>query len=241
MRKRITRLVFTISLITGGAIFLNLQTTTLRGINYSVAAIKIPMYLKLLDFFDRHYNYQNLVKSIIAGSSSGDEKMLKILKWTSENIKVNPTELPVVDDHAWYIIVRGYGVCDQFQDVFSTLCNYAGLRSFFTNIYSNDFKQEIPFSFVCVGRKWFVFDAYKGVYFSDMNNNLLDVGELAKKPWRAVNIKEGSYPQIDYSLFIRNISSTKFSGLSRANIQSPIHRFIYAIARLKSGILKKKK
>jgi len=48
------------------AVFLlNTDTITQQGSNYKVRAIKIPIYLKLLNFFDRHLNYQWAVAQIV--------------------------------------------------------------------------------------------------------------------------------------------------------------------------------
>jgi hypothetical protein len=34
---------------------LNISVTTRQGVNYQVREIKFPLYLKILDFVDRHY------------------------------------------------------------------------------------------------------------------------------------------------------------------------------------------
>ena len=111
---------------------LNFTVTTQKGVNFKVQTIKIPLYLKALDFFDRHYNYKLITKRIIRDAQNEQDKAMKILEWTYKNIKRQPKELPVIDDHVWHIIVRGYGLNDQFSDVFTTLCNYAGMDAFFT-------------------------------------------------------------------------------------------------------------
>ena len=56
---------------------------------------------------------------------------MEIFIWTCENIRKQPDGLPVIDDHVWHIIIRGYGEPDQSSDVFTTLCNYAGIRAFY--------------------------------------------------------------------------------------------------------------
>ena len=89
-------------------VLLNLTVTTRQGKNYEVKVIKMPLYLKLLDFFDRHYNYGFLVKRIVGNSKNKKEAVLKIFEWTNDNLKRSPAGLPSVDDHVWHIIVRGY-------------------------------------------------------------------------------------------------------------------------------------
>lgn len=54
----------------GLVILFNTEVTYQQGINYKVCAVKIPLYLKVLDFFDRHYNYKNLTRKIIKSSDN---------------------------------------------------------------------------------------------------------------------------------------------------------------------------
>jgi hypothetical protein len=105
------------------------DSITRQGINYKVSEIRIPLYLKILNFTDRHFNYQWLAGRIIDGESGGLQKARKILHWTADHIAEQP------DDHVWNIIVRGYGKEDQMADVFATLSNYAGLKAFVWRFY----------------------------------------------------------------------------------------------------------
>ena len=45
------------------------------------------------------------------------KKTLKIFIWTHKNIRKAPEGLPVIDDHVWHTIIRGYGINDQSSDV----------------------------------------------------------------------------------------------------------------------------
>ena len=60
---------------------LNISLTTKQGINYQVREIKIPLYLKILDFMDRHYNYKHTVKNILGNTEDDNAKAIKILNW----------------------------------------------------------------------------------------------------------------------------------------------------------------
>ena len=42
----------------------NIETTRSIGINYKVKVYNIPIYEKVLDFYNRHNNYKYLIKSI---------------------------------------------------------------------------------------------------------------------------------------------------------------------------------
>ena len=147
LKKFIFKLLIGIALLTAMIVLLNIKVTTRQGVNYQVHTIRIPLYLKILDFMDRHYNYKQLVQRIIKNEHDKQERVMKIFSWTYHNIRKQPEELPVVDDHVWHIIVRGYGVSDQSCDVFATLCNYTGIDAFFHSFKEEGKDEKITLSF----------------------------------------------------------------------------------------------
>jgi len=212
---------------------LNVPVTTQQGINYQLHTIKLPLYLKLFNFLDRHFNYSELVENILNGvQATEQEKALAIFTWTYNNIKKRPDALPVVDDHVWYTIIRGYGVSDQFSDVFTTLCNYANISAFFTWIYSSDKKDRIPISFVRIGQRWCLFDPYNGIYFVNLEEKIASTEELNVGKWKPICISELPREYVDYNRYFSNLSLTKDYYLSRARIQSPLRRVIYQIRKV---------
>lgn len=174
---------------------LNIKVTTRQGIDYDVRTISIPLYLKVIDFVDRHYNYGQLVRRIIGGTQEEEKKVMRIFSWTYSNIKKQPGELPVIDDHVWHIIVRGYGVADQFQDVFTTLCNFAGVEAFFMPVQERGGTKKVPLSFVKVNGKWRVFDVYRGSYFKNRAGALADIEELRAGQWVKAALAEKKQPR----------------------------------------------
>ena len=209
---------------------LNLPVTTRQGINYSVHTIKIPLYIKILEFIDRNYSYRVLVKDIIRDCKDEQEKVMKIFRWTYKNIRKAPVDFPIVDDHVWHIIVRGYGVNDQFSDVFATLCNYAGVDAFYTWAYSDDKKSALPLAFVEINDKWFVFYPYRGAYFENCRGELADIEDIKANDWVVVEDK-GEKANLNYADYLSNLSIPKEYGLTRTNIQSPFNRLIFEIKK----------
>lgn len=231
--KRIKYALFLFFAIACLALILNIKVITKQGVNYKVHSIKIPLYLKILDFFDRHYNYAETVKRITAGSKMEEEKVIKIFRWVYSNIKRNPKELPVIDDHTLNIIIRGYGVNDQFSDVFTTLCNYAGIKAFYSLVYTKTRAQRIPLSFVRINKKWFVFDPYCGVYFKDEKGSLADIEILKSgRGWEIMGL-DGNNQEVDYAVFFLNLASIKDMELGRSNIQTPFRRLFFEFNKLK--------
>lgn len=211
-------------------ILLNIKTSTKQGINYKWSEIKIPLYLKLLNFFDRHYNYNELVKRIIKDVKADEERVMEIFEWTYANIRNVPEGYPVIDDHVWHIIVRGYGTDDQASDVFTTLCNYAGLNAFFSWVYAKDQTQRIPLSFVKIKNNWFAFDPYHGIYFKDKEGKFANIDMLRLNAEWIIGAL-GEKPKLDYYSYFSNIPTIKSTGLTRANTQSPLRRIIYKIKK----------
>jgi len=209
--------------IAAGILIINIPVSTRQGIDFKIKKIDMPLYLKILDFFDRHYNYAVLTKRIIAEANTDKDRVMEIFTWTHQNIKKPVPDLPIVDDHVWYTIVRGYGARDQFSDVFTTLCNYAGIDAYFAWITSKDQKSRLPLSFVNLEDKWYIFDPYYGVWFKDKDNNLADIDTLRSGAgWTMVLL--GTNPQIDYSNYFSNLPTIKEIGYRRANLQSPLRR-----------------
>ncbi len=175
----------------------------------------------------------DLVRKITEDLKNDEERVLKIFEWTYRNIKEQPSSLPIIDDHVWHIIVRGYGVHDQYSDVFSTLCNYAGVDAFFTKVLTKDAKQGIILSFVKTENKWRVFDPYRGVYFKDRNGKMADAEELKNGRYVLEKSDHLSKNNINYSLFFGNLPIFEKTGLSRSNTQSPINRLLYKLNEIR--------
>lgn len=207
---------------------LNITVYTKQGVGGKVSSIKIPLYLKLLDFFDRHYNYETLVKKIVKDIKSDEGRLMEIFAWTRRNIRRVPEGFPIVDDHAWYIIIRGYGTDDQAQDVFSTLCNYVGLDAFFTGVKGQSPAEGKYLSFVKINGKWRLFDAYNGVYFKNNKGELADREDLAGGNWQAVSLFEGA-DQVNYQRFFHNLAGINYNAYkyARSSLQSPLRRLFF--------------
>ncbi len=231
MKKAIIRLITVVLIISGIITLLNINVTTQVGINYKWQSVRIPLYLKALDFVDRHYNYKQLVRNITKGSRNEEDRVMAIFNWTYANIRKTPEDLPVIDDHIWNTIIRGYGASDQFSDVFTTLCNYAGNDALFSWVKAMDGAGKNTFSFVRINGYWHVFDPYNGAYFKDDKGKMISIEKLkAGINWKLGWLKEK--PATDYSSFIPSLPDIKEIWLSRPNIQSPFKRLIFGIKKI---------
>ena len=83
---------------------LNKETTGKISINYKVDEYKIPVYLKLTDFFERHFEYKYLVKKINFEHGKKKDIILITSIWLNLNIKKIPKGVDVIDYHPLTII-----------------------------------------------------------------------------------------------------------------------------------------
>ena len=228
MFKKLARILLALGLLFA---ILTIPTSTRQGVDFVVHTKTIPLYLKMLDFTDRYFNYLNLAHHITKDAHSETEKAKAILTWTKQNIKRVPQGMSIIDDHIWFTIVRGYAVDDQFQDIFATLCNHAGIRAFYADFPSSiDTSKKMPLAIITIGHKQVIFDAYRGNYFTNKKGEFADISIL-KNPQELVitTITKDTADSIDYSPYFTGIAAFKDSGLSRSSIQSPFKRLMYEL------------
>jgi hypothetical protein len=217
---------------------LNKKVTTKHGVDYKVSRMTMPLYLKVLNFYNRHYNYKWLAKRITGHLDTKEDKILRLFYWTHETIKPQPKSLPVMDSHPWDVYVRGYGVSDNFYDLFTTLCNYIGADAFFTALYSKDTGKHIQLSFVRIKRGWVALDPLNGFYFRNHTGGLATIEEIIEQDWHIVKLSQTDITKVNYEQYIvENLPKIERigSGLNRANTQSPINRLKLQLHKWFSG------
>ena len=156
-------------------IVLSKDTTQYTGVNAQVIEYKIPLYLKLLNFYGRHLNYSFIVDGITQNSKNDIEKVLDISKWMQNNIRKIPKGVDVVDSHPLTIIDRRLGTEDQFSDLLSVLLVYAGVDAFMW-VHENNYSDAI--TIFKVNSKWSVIDPYYGTVFLNNDNRHASITEL---------------------------------------------------------------
>jgi hypothetical protein len=237
MKKKYLVLTFVVLSFLCSIALLNKKVTIGIGVDYKVSRITLPLYLKVLNFYDRHFNCKWLAKRITGHLDTREDKILRLFHWTYETIKPQPESLPVMDSHVWDVYVRGYGVCDNFHDLFSTLCNYIGADAFFTTLYSKDTNDSIKLSFVRIKRGWAIFDPYNGIYFRNYTGGLTTTEEINEQGWHIVKLTQTDISKANYKRYFENLPNIEEIGLdfTRANSQSPINRLRLQLYRWFSG------
>ena len=74
--------IFLIVFLLIGSLFLllNISVTTNKGRDFIVTRSELPLYLKLLGFYDRHFNYKWLVKQITGHLDTREEKVFRLFQ-----------------------------------------------------------------------------------------------------------------------------------------------------------------
>jgi hypothetical protein len=207
----------------------NVPTTTRQGVNYVVTARTLPAYVKALDFVERSVNYEQLARQIAGGAASDEGRMRAVFDWTRANIRDTPIGFPVIDDHPWNIVIRGYGQDDQKGDVFTTLLSYAGVRSYWIFIGP---RPELTLSLVEIDRRWRPVDVANGVIFRGPDGQLATVEQLGESRDRAPRQGPVTYQGLPYSRYFEGFRPPAPPGITRPEMQMFWPRVWYATRRL---------
>lgn len=233
MKKKLLKLCSWVAGLIVIIVILNTEVSTKQGVNYKIHTLRIPLYLKILDFLDRNYNYKELVDRMINKDDNDEVRIMKIFNWTYQNIRKQPESMPVMDDHVWYTIIRGYGGGEQSSDVFTTLCHYAGLNAFYSWISDRAHTHKIVLSFVKTNGRWVILDQYHGVYFRNKEGGLANIEEIKNGNYTIEGILAKTALDFDYREYLVNLPNIEDMGSSRGGIQSPLKRFIFEIKKMK--------
>lgn len=165
-KAKAVKKAITFILICAAIIFTSyVPTTTRQGVNGVLFVKKIPLYVKVCGFLYRDDHYRTLAHNVTYGIKGDRDKVMAIYDWSIKNIRIPPKGFPIIDDHIWDIIVRGYGVDDQKADVFTTLASYAGYKAFWEKLCLEKTSESLVISFVKINNTWCMFDVYNGKCF----------------------------------------------------------------------------
>lgn len=176
----------------------NVPTTTKQGVNFVVTARSLPLYAKALDFLDRDSNYRRLTEQVMNGAATDEAKVRAAFGWTTANIRETPPGFPIIDDHTWHIIVRGYGQDDQQGSVFTTLLTYAGVRAYWIFIGP---RPELVLSLAQVDGRWRAVDVTNRVMFRTAAGEMATAEDLAADHGLAARQGPATFRGLPYARF----------------------------------------
>lgn len=208
-----------------------IPVTTRQGVDFVVSAHRLPLYVKALDFVDRDVNSAALARKITAGKTTDEARALTVFEWTRANIRDVPPGFPIVDDHVWNIIIRGYGLADQKADVFTTLATYGGVRAYW--IWLDHDGERLPVSFALIEGRWRVVDVEHGFVFRNRQGELATLDELGAEP-SLVRALAGSriYHGRPYASYFASLATPSAPDVLRAEKQMLWPRALFEAKRL---------
>ena len=119
----------------------------------------------------------------VAGAAATDERrVLAFFDWARAHVRPVPDGFPVIDDHVFHIIVRGYGAPDQRTEAFALLASYADMPATAMQLTSPSGTAQIVVAFVEIGDRIHAFDVVNGFVFRRGDGTLADVDELRADP-----------------------------------------------------------
>jgi hypothetical protein len=190
--------------------------TTRQGVNFVVTSHSLPLYAKALDFLDRDSNYRRLTAQVMSGATTDEAKVRAAAEWTTANIRETPPGFPVVDDHTWNIIVRGYGQDDQQASVFTTLLAYAGVRAYWIFIGP---RPELTLSLALVDGAWRAIDVSNHVIFRAAGGRLATAGDLAADHALAARQGPANFHGLPYARFFDRFAAPDPPDLTHPEMQ----------------------
>ena len=129
-----------------------------------------------------------------------------------------------MDYHVWNVYVRGYGVSDNYHDLFSTLCNYIEVPGFFLKIEAKGSGNLLELSFVKIGNDWIVFDPYRGVYFLNKFGEWATLDDINEQNWKLAKLGSIEISDSFYRAYLEAMPDIDVAVLTRAIILTPINR-----------------
>lgn len=205
----------------------HVPATRYVGVNTVVTEERLPLWLKTVNFVDRHANLARWSHAVL-GEIDGDEaRALRALAWTHARISPTPSTLPSIDDHVWYTVVRGYGEADQAADVFTTLLVYAGVPAFWTLAGARP--NELPLSYVQIGGEWRVFDVARNLAFRRADGSLATASELMNPEFVRRAAVAAVNDEDDYLKYFEGYGPPHPPDVLRAELHMPARRLQFAI------------
>jgi hypothetical protein len=204
--------------------------TRLVGVDFVITQQSLPLWVKAMEFIDRDRNLASTAQAVLGGIDGDEAKAAAALAWTRANIRNAPGGLPVIDDHIWHVLIRGYGQSDQQADVFTTLLVYEGVPAYWMFIGSKP--HEMPISYVLIRDRWRVFDVARGLVFRNAAGDLATPEQIAAD----LNlVRAGVAPVIDdvegYVARFAGYTAPPAPDVLRAHLQMPGRRLWYEIQR----------
>jgi transglutaminase-like putative cysteine protease len=202
-RRRVVRLGLAVAMLGGAVVMLQWPVRTRQGWNGQVTERTVPLWLKTLRFLTRDAEYRHLAAQLTRGCRDDEARVMALYAWVRSRVYPGiPDGMPVVDDHVWDIMVRGYGTPDQHADVLATLCAYAGVPAELAFLGPRGGRPFHAVALVWLNGRWCPVDPYYGVIVRHpvgrpaSREEILAEPELIERQAPPVTIRGVAYAQL---------------------------------------------
>lgn len=230
--NKISFVLLAVVIILFAVLVLNIKVTSYQGKDYQLSILKVPLFLKIMDFFNRHYHYKLTAEEIVQEARTEEEKVLRIFYWTHKNIKKPPPGFPIIDDHVYNIIIRGYGTDDQSADVMATLCTYVGLPAAWIKIRPRDSQVWHGVTVVNIQGRKLLLDPYFGNYFRNKEGKIASIDDIIWDPSLVEKAKfKPLFRGVEYVKYFEDLKPIGKSISIKENQQMPLPRLNYELKK----------
>ncbi len=230
-RRRFIKTIVMLAVVLAMVGFAHWPTTMRYGVNYQPFSRQIPLYQKALDFISRDLQARQLTSEVMAGAVNQTDRALKAFDWVGRNIRPVPDGLPIVDDHVWNIIVRGYGADDQRLEVFTLLTSYGCCPATVVRLDGQG-GNSIDVAVAFVDGQPRVFDVLRGLMFRSKAGDLATVDELLRQPDLIAAVSHGLAPHgVPYERYLSDLADFR-PVFARMERQRPWLRLKYEVGAL---------
>lgn len=231
--RRLALLSAAVALVIAVAVIAFWPAETRVAVDYQPTVQRIHFYEKALHFLSRDRQTRRQVEQIVTAAASDEANLLRIFEWVRENVRDVPAGFPIVDDHPFHIIVRGYGAADQQSEAFSLLASYAGFRAATMLVPSTAY----PLATVELEDRQYVFDVPRGLAFVDGSGRLIDLETLLADR----NRLRQALGDADLDPNAYHATLAEFARLAvntdRMEMQKPLGRLWYELTHLPQRVL----
>lgn len=207
-------------------------TSRFVGTDFVVTRETVPLWKKASEFVERDARLRELSRVVLDGAAGGTVRAAAALSWTRANVRYAPAGLPVIDDHIWSVVERGYGQADQQADVFTTLLTYGGVPAYWRSIGVSP--RIVPLSYVWIDGQWRVFDVTRGLTFCTATGALATPDDLARDPALVERAARDAGVD-DVTTYLSNFSHYRAPQppeILRAELQMPWRRVAFEVRTL---------
>ena len=228
-RRAVLSMVWGVGILLGIAL---VPVSSFRGENYQISQVRMPLVIKLADFLLRDYQLRTLTARLTRGVAGDEAKALALLQWTHEHVRPIPPGFSIVDDHITNILIRGYGTRDQAADVYTTLCQYAGIPAVMYLAKPRDRNTRLILAAVRLHRSWRLVDVARDFYFRNAQGAMASLEELLQRPqYFQQAASQPPTAGIPYARFFEALVPIPSVATTRAQLQMPLARIGYEVER----------